>query len=80
MNPADDFANKLSLEATIEVLNLGYNIIQLIVSNCILSYICKFLCVLSFYLQKEKVFKVNVVLYSVYQNSELTQLLQYVHD
>ena len=58
---------EIILEATIEVLNLGHNIIKLIMPNCILSFICKFLYVLSFYLQKEKVFKVNVVLCSVYQ-------------
>ena len=33
MNSADDFANKIILEATIEVLNLDYNIIQLIVRH-----------------------------------------------
>ena len=55
MNSVNDFTNTIILEATIEVLlNLGYNIIQLIVPNCISSYICKFQSALSFYFSEGK--------------------------
>ena len=78
MNSVNDFTNKITLEATIEVLNLGYAIIQPFV------YQVKFVNFYEFFhftFQKEKVFKINVVLCSAVQClSELRKHTTAVHD